>query len=359
MSSYVAPPFLLGMAGEIDGELAALAIGCDLDVFTGWEAEQLFSHLAAISRRTDCLLGLTARRLAAGQAHRAAGRTDVINRCSAALGALPSEIGRMIDAAEQVSVLDQVALAARGGQLSGRELEMIAAAATNNPAAQERLLAAAGRGIQPLRDECLKVRREAETDGQQRTRMHRQRSYRSWTDDEGMYHGHLRVGPELGAEVKATIEAMARVVFRNRDAGEPPERPENYSADAVAALILRHATPTPPDGSVATESAECVVASHTGAAAGPGAAAGRAAGPGAGDSVPEPHNPVDEGEPDLRGDEGEPDHCGEPAATGSAAGREVERLRRLGNTAAASPAVNVIVDFETLPRRRTQLGGTM
>ena len=332
---------------------------CDLDVFTSYEAEQLFTHLAAISHRTDVLLGVTARRLAAGQTHRAAGRIDVINRCAATLGALPSEVSRMIDTAELLRTLDEVAQAARQARLSGRELDMIAAVAVNNPDAQSRLLAAAGHGIHPLRDECLKVRRETETDGQQRTRMHRARSYRSWTDDEGMYHGHLRLTPELGAEVKTALEDMARVVFRNRDRNEPPERPENYTADALVALILRHATP-PAHAPAATD--DSTPAHDTARQADTlddewrrGSSEECSTSP----SAHELHLTTTEGH--SEGSEVDLTTCTEPLADSAdgelTVGSQVERLRQLGRAPRRSRAVNVIVDFDALQRSELGLGG--
>ena len=244
MSSYIAPPAAVSAAGDIDHALAGLIANSDLEVFAPYEVDELLRSCATMQNRLEAWVASQLLRLARTQEHRLAGRSDVTNRCARVLGITPSEAVRIIHTAERLEGLREVAAAAANGCLSGRETEMIVGVAADYPDMQRRLLAAAGRGIQPLKDECSRVRRENEPDGELTQRLHRQRSFRSWFDDDGMYNGRFRLTAEVGAEVKAAIQDMQNHLYRhrNRDADDSID---NRAADALTALILANCPPRP------------------------------------------------------------------------------------------------------------------
>ena len=385
MSSYTAPPSALTAAAEIDQTLAGLIAGSDLDVFTPHEIEQLLPTGATLRNRLDAWIAAQLRRLTDAHAHRIAGRTDVANRCAHLLGITPTETARISDTTERLGELRDVADAARNGCLSGREIELIVGVAADHPAAQHRLLAAAGNGIQVLKDECWRVRRECEPDGDVTKRLRRQRSYRSWFDDDGMYNGRFKLTPEIGAEVKAAIQDMQNHLYRNRHTGDADDTADNRAADALTALILANTPTTTTTTITSTNTAPNDPAAPTTTTSATEPAGDRAAPhratPHSADTAPRPangrqtdtrHEPSDsdlaDHEPsspteEQRSDKNNVDRRGRTASPPTRRRRmtktkeeteQADRLRDLGDARKRRRLpVNVIIDLTTL--RRGQL----
>ena len=397
MNSYVTPSAAVILAGEIDSALAELLAGSDLDVFTPYEIEQLLPRCATMRNRLDAWISAQLHHLAGTQSHRVAGHTDVANRGAQQLGITPTEVARKINTARRLDRLTAVADAARSGQLSERETELIAGVAADHPETQARLLAAAGRGIQPLKDECWRVRRELEADDDLTHRLRSRRGYRSWFDDDGMYNGRLRLPPELGAEIKSAIADMHWHLYRNRRPEDIDDTPDNRAADALSALILANApapepssrdmpaasapqpstSPAPPPfadrpngrNHGETEDGDVHLAPIRPAAAGypttrkPATSQPATAPAASGEPVtahPATAHPATaqamaaspEGATSGIGD-GAADDCGELASR-----QDAVRLRHLGRSGRPKQRLsNVIVDFNSLRHGRLQLGG--
>src|SRR4029077_18629853 len=114
----------------------------------------------------------------------------------------------------------------------------IADAATANPAAEAELLAAAKRGLVPLKDACIAARARVEDPRARAKRQRSQRFLRMWTDADGMVAGRFRLTPEVGGPMKAAIDADVQRTFRKRRAGHEHEPHEAYAADALTAFVL-------------------------------------------------------------------------------------------------------------------------
>jgi hypothetical protein len=99
-------------------------------------------------------------------------------------------------------------------------------------------LQTATRGLVPLRDACVAARAAVEDPDARAKRQHRAREFRTWTDRDGMLAGRFRYAPEVGAQLKAVIDAQTQRIFRDHKAGTDHEPLEAYAADAVAGFIL-------------------------------------------------------------------------------------------------------------------------
>jgi Domain of unknown function (DUF222) len=152
-------------------------------------------------------------------------------------GADASEARRVISTAKKLETLPETDAAVRAGRLSARQAELVADAATANPAAERKLLAAAGEGMVPLKEACVNARAGAEDATARAARQHAARRLRIWTAADGMVEGHFRLAPEIGGRFKAAIDAGTQRIFRARRTTGPHERHDAYAADALTDLV--------------------------------------------------------------------------------------------------------------------------
>ena len=221
-------------------DLEALARDFEPRLLTGEDAVRLVRELGAIRRLVDGVLSKAAHRVDDTAAHRRNGENDrdAAQLIGRAIGTDTSEARRVIRTAKKVEKLPETDAAVRAGHLSARQAELIADAATANPAAERKLLAAANDGIVPLKEACIKARAEAEDPTKRAARQHGARVLRTWTATDGMLEGHFRLVPEIGGQVKAVLDAEVQRIFRaHRTSGEH-EPHEAYAADALARLLL-------------------------------------------------------------------------------------------------------------------------
>jgi hypothetical protein len=118
---------------------------------TGGQAVRAVTELGAIRRLIDGVLGKAAQRVEETSAHRHNGESerDAAQFVGRAVGADASEARRVISTAKKVEKLPETDAAVRAGRLSARQAELIADAATANPAAERKLRADSGFGPQP------------------------------------------------------------------------------------------------------------------------------------------------------------------------------------------------------------------
>jgi hypothetical protein len=214
--------------------LDEIAMGFDAASLSAAEALRVVDELGAIRRVVDGMLAKAARRV--DETHSGSQRADAA--VARLLGVGVGEARRAIETATKLEQLPATDQAVREGRLSGREAELIAGAATKNPAAEESLLAVAGQGLVPLKDACVAAGATVADPAERAKRQHRQREWRNWTDADGMWAGRFRYAPEVGGRMKAAIEKEAQRIFRDRKAGLEHESNNAYAADAVAGFVL-------------------------------------------------------------------------------------------------------------------------
>jgi hypothetical protein len=128
--------------------------------------------------------------------------------------------------------------ALRAGRLSPGVANEISDAAAANPGAEGRLVAAVERlSVRQVREECNRARAGAEDEADREARQRVRRSFRAWTERDGMVGFAGRVAALDGAAVLAVVEAETERVFReHRRAGDFEPR-ERYAADALLRLL--------------------------------------------------------------------------------------------------------------------------
>jgi hypothetical protein len=219
--------------------LERLASEFEPGTLTGEQAVRVVAELGVIRRLTDGMLGRAAKRVEETSAHAASGARDAAHLYARAVGSDATEARRAISTAKRLERLPETKAAVQEGRLSARQAELVADAATRNPGAERSLLAAAGEGLTPLKDACVRARAQAEDPDARAARQHVARRYRMWTASDGMVEGHFRLTPEVGGAVKAKIDAETQRIFRARRTSGPHESHEAYAADAFAHLVQR------------------------------------------------------------------------------------------------------------------------
>ncbi len=227
--------------------LDSIAFEFDAAALSPEAAVRVVDELGAIRRVVDGMLGKVAARVA--QTNTSA--HDAAASVARSLGVSVAEVRGAIDTAKRLDALPATDAAVRAGRLSAREAELIAGAATKNPAAEADLLRVAEQGLVPLRDACVAARAAVEDPDARANRLHGKRAFRYWTDADGMWAGQFRYTPEIGGQLKAVIDAQVQRIFRHRKPGTDHESNDAYAADAVAGFILDAAS-TRPDANAAT-----------------------------------------------------------------------------------------------------------
>ena len=168
------------------------------------------------------------------------------------MGVTRGEARAAIETAKKLEHLPATDRAVSEGRLSAVEAQLIAAAATKNPAAEQELLAVAEQGLVPLRDACVLARAAVEDQTERARRHHKQRRFAMWTDADGMIAGNYRLAPEVGGPIKTVFEAAVQRIFRAHKAGTDHEPLEAYAADVFAAFVLGDNEDAPAKGCDAT-----------------------------------------------------------------------------------------------------------
>jgi hypothetical protein len=218
--------------------LENLADDFEPGALAGEEAVRVVAVLAVIGRLTEGLLARTAKRVADTSAHVTAGDCDAATCYARTVGVDASEAHRVLRAATRLEQLPATDAAMRAGRLSGRQAQLVVGAATRNPAAEQRLLVAAAKGVVPLRDECIRARAEVDDPAKRPARQHAARRLRMWTGVDGMLEGRFRLAPEIGGSFKPVIDAEVQRIFRSRRTSGEHESHDAYAADALAGLLL-------------------------------------------------------------------------------------------------------------------------
>ena len=206
-------------------ELEEMASGLEPDRMLLPDARVLMEQLAQGRRLIDGMAGKLARRI------------DNAKEVAHTLGVPTREVRASVETAELLEELPATDAAVRSGQLSARQAELIAGAATVNPDAEAELLRTAKLGLVPLKDACIAARAAVEDPPTRRKRQHASRFFRIGTDDDGMVAGSFRLAPEIGGQIKAKFDAEVQRIFREHKSGDH-EPHEAYAADAFASFML-------------------------------------------------------------------------------------------------------------------------
>lgn len=229
---------MFDLVADVRSRLAVLARDFDPEQLSGDEAVRLAGELGRVRAIVDGLAAKTGKRIEDTRAFARRGDRNAAQTVARALGIGTGEARRTIATAVRLEALPATDAAVRSGMLSARQAELIAEAASYNPAAEATLLARASEGMVPLRDACLVARVDVEDPDERARRQHVTRGFRTWTRADGMVAGSFELTPEVGGRVRAYIEAAVQRAFRDHRDPSTRESHEAYAADAFAQAIL-------------------------------------------------------------------------------------------------------------------------
>jgi hypothetical protein len=241
-----------------DGLAAARSAVADIDVMAADAATA--RELVVLGERLERLgrgmkLSATARVAEVG-AWNGDGDRTVADWLARTTGTSKQEAERAVTTGKQLAALPDTSKALAEGRVSARQAEAIAGAAAADPSAERGLLAEAGRmGLRDLQSRCRDTRAKADPDPHATSaRIHAQRSYRTWTDAEGVGHLHASGPAATIARVDAAIRHRADRIFRDAHRAGRREPSEAYAFDALEQAVVRDG-----DGTVVPRGADAKV----------------------------------------------------------------------------------------------------
>ena len=223
---------------ELRLRTAEVARGFDPSRLSGEEAVGCLQDLGVVRRLVDGMIAGTAAHAEAKEAHRGRGDRSAAETCTKSLGSGAHEGRGMVEAGKAMRKSEPLADAVRAGRVTPAQAVMIGQTTTIAPDAEACLLAAAERGLQPLRDACIEARREVEDEAARSERQRRGRRLRTWTDLDGMFAGSFALTPEIGGQIKAIIDDHVGRALRTRRGTDNQEPIEAYAADALTEAFL-------------------------------------------------------------------------------------------------------------------------
>ena len=163
-------------------------------------------------------------------------------------GTTAAEAARLVETGRQLEQLPATAAAVRQGELSAKQAEAIAGAATADPSAERRLLdRAQDATLRELHDDCRRTRANADPDPEATTRrVHARRRYRTWTDADGAT-GHLHLSGPVAtiARIDNAVRHRADKIFRTARCEGRHEPTDAYAFDAATELLTSDGDATP------------------------------------------------------------------------------------------------------------------
>ena len=190
-----------------------------------------------------CHVGKTmsATRAAEGSVHLQDGYKDASSWLADKEGEPVQKARAELETASKLTWLEETDRAFRAGELSSRQVENIADAASADPRAEKDLLEKARTGsLRELKDQCEKVKAAAlskEEDEARYERIRRERYLRVWKGSDGATKGQFSLTPDAGARLLARLEPWADRFFDEARRSGKRESNEAYMADALLSCV--------------------------------------------------------------------------------------------------------------------------
>ncbi|MGH9107085.1 MAG: HNH endonuclease signature motif containing protein [Acidimicrobiales bacterium] len=227
---------------ELHRSMSTYAAGFDAALVAPAELEGALRHAGAIEKVAATISSLLAARLAGGaglggSSSRARSERRAAEALAGATGTSMSKARQAVETGRRLGSQPEVARAARSGELSRDQAELVSAAAGANPGATARLLELARTGsLSELAGEAGRARAATEDLDERRASVYSQRALRHWTDPSGTWHLAAQGLPDDGAKVMAAIGPLADKAFEEARRQGRRERPEAYAFDGLVAL---------------------------------------------------------------------------------------------------------------------------
>ncbi len=259
-------PGLAARMSSVGDALAGLLADLDPGLLVGPDAVALYRDFCRLERLVCGGKTLLAPRIAESGCWEADGHRSAAGLLASLEGGTAGAARRTLEAGRALVDLPGTEAALRSGTLSGPKLTEVTRAAGCDPDAEGSLLAGIDRApLGVVKERCRSVRTQAASADPAATlaRIHAQRSFTSWTDDEGAFCFSGRDSAERGARLVARLHPVVERLRRDRrEAGTgpgghrpagapvpPPESEAALRADALFALVTGTRRPRPgPDG---------------------------------------------------------------------------------------------------------------
>lgn len=237
---------------EATERLSGLLSALDLGLLLPSTIKDLVAVGDRIERLGHGLKTLAAAKVAASEAWRGDGDRSAEDWLARTTDTSKGEANRMVETGKRLDELPATAEAAKRGDLSAKQAEAIAGAASADPSAERQLLESAKRkNLRGLQAECRRTKQNADPDPEATAKqVHAKRCYRTWTDDDGTGHLHLSGPPATIARMDNAIRHRSERIFRDARRAGRREPSEAYAFDAAEQLVTAGGEGTPvPKGS--------------------------------------------------------------------------------------------------------------
>jgi hypothetical protein len=226
-------------ATEAEDVVRRVLAGFDPALVSASDAMTLLKVFDRIKRMGAAGEMLAAGRVAETVLWRRNGARSAADWVAGETGVSVSDAVGVLKTASALGCCEATADAFRAGELSGRQVQVIAEAAAIAPGVERELIAAADRlSIGELQDEARRLERAgaAESDAERAARLRSKRFLRTWVDDDGIGCGLWKVPPADHARVMAAIDGVKNTIFHEARREGRRESAEAYAADALVAI---------------------------------------------------------------------------------------------------------------------------
>ena len=211
------------------------------DRYSAEDGAELLGRLTRHERRVVAVKTLTAARVARGNLHVRTGHRTPAEFLAAQTGDSVGDARGLIRLGENLADQPELEESFRKGRLARRRAALVSEAARINPGQEGDLVKSAETDSDAtVMERCLRAKaagRSREEAERHRRALHENRSARTWTDADGALRLEARFAPEVGAELKAALEAQAERQFQRARREGRFEASDAYRADALLALV--------------------------------------------------------------------------------------------------------------------------
>ena len=224
---------------EVLASARAVVASLDVESLSASQSASGFEKFAELEKVAAAGKVLLAAKIAQSDTWAKAGHRSPEEWMARKSGTSMGRAKNTVETAKRLSELPATEAAVKSGSLSLDQAAAVSEAAAADPSAEKKLLEAAGtESLKELQRRSRRTVLDAQGSVEERyARQRRLRFFRTWIDDEGMTAGQFRLTPEVGAAVVNKIRAEADRHFRKAHKEGRRELPENYAADALAALL--------------------------------------------------------------------------------------------------------------------------
>src|SRR5581483_10927783 len=223
------------MAKQLDAVLSTV----DPATLHARDAAAMLEAAAEVERKAGALKTLVADRAADAGTWASEGYRSPEAWLSQKTGVSYGEAAGTFEASAKLAEVPVLDEALRAGEVSPAQARAMAPAA-NDENAQRLVDSAKRESFKDLQRSCVKEKartRSAEAERARHERIHKERYFRDWTDDDGAYRFEGKATAAVGARIRAAVDAEADTVFKAAYAEGRREPTGAYRMDALEHLI--------------------------------------------------------------------------------------------------------------------------